>query len=124
MNKILTLLFLSFLIFSCSEMDMPLDTSSTPPIPSELVLNTVGIKLASNFVTNEAQMNVKLEVADKVTIKIVDISGKVVSSEEINAKRGDNLLNIYTKTLPRSSYELQLYNSNNQQIGKTLINLL
>jgi hypothetical protein len=124
MNRILTLLFLSFLVFSCSEMDMPLDNPSTSSVPLELTLNNVGIKLASNFVTNEAQMNIKLEAADKITIKIVDISGKVVSSEEINAKKGDNLLNIYTKTLPRSSYELQLYNSNNQQIGRTLINLL
>jgi hypothetical protein len=26
--------------------------------------------------------------------------------------------------LPRSSYELQLFNSKNQQLGRTLINLL
>jgi hypothetical protein len=123
MNRVATLLFLSFLVFSCSEIDMPENTPTTS-IPLELTLNNVGIKLESNFITDEARMNVKLDKDEKVTIKIVDISGKTVSSEEVDAKKGDNLLNIYTKALPRSSYELQLYNSNKQQIGRTLINLL
>jgi hypothetical protein len=104
-------------------MDMP-ENTPTSSVPLELTLNSVGIKLASNFVTTEAKMNVRLEAADKVTIKIVDISGKTVSSESVDAKAGDNMLSVYTKALPRSSYELKLYNSNNQEIGKTLINLL
>jgi hypothetical protein len=54
----------------------------------------------------------------------VNLSGKVVSSETVEAKAGDNILSVYTKALPRSSYELHLYNSKKQQIGKTLINLL
>ena len=69
-------------------------------------------------------MNVRLDQADNVTIKIVNLSGKVVSSETVEAKAGDNILSVYTKALPRSSYELYLYNSKKQQIGKTLINLL
>jgi hypothetical protein len=104
-------------------MDMP-ENTPTSSVPLELTLNSVGIKLASNFVTTEAKMNVRLEAADRVTIKIVDISGKTVSSESVDAKAGDNVLSVYTKALPRSSYELKLYNSNNQEIGKTLINLL
>jgi hypothetical protein len=123
MKRVLTGIALFTLIFSCSDMDTVTDIP-TSSVPLELGLNTVGIKLASNFVTTEARMNVRLEAADKVTIKIVDLSGKTVSSETVEAKAGDNLLNVYTKALPRSSYELHLYNSNNQQIGKTLINLL
>ena len=119
MRKLIPLLFI--ITLSCSEVEEPIVTSS---IPADLGLNTVGIKLASNFVTTEAKMNVRLEAAEKVTIKIVDLSGKVVSSESVEAKEGDNILSVYTKALPRSSYELQLYNSSNQQIGKTLINLL
>ena len=110
-------------VFACSEVEEPLVVTKSS-VPLELGLNSVGIKLESNFVTNEARMNVRLDAADKVTIKIVDIAGKTVSSETVQAKEGDNLLNIYTKALPRSSYELQLYNSNNKQIGKTVINLL
>jgi hypothetical protein len=118
---IIPILFL--LTFSCSEMDEPIIAPKST-VPMELSLNTVGIRLASNFITTEAKMNVRLEAADKVTIKIIDLTGKTVSSESVDAVAGDNVLTVYTKALPRSSYELKLYNSNNQEIGKTLINLL
>lgn len=123
MKKFIISIFVFTITFSCSEVDEPIIAPKSS-VPTELGLNTVGIKLASNFVTNEANMNVRLDAADKVTIKIIDLAGKTVSSETVQAKEGDNILNVYTKALPRSSYELHLYNSNNQQIGKTLINLL
>lgn len=123
MKRLIIPIILFTFMFSCSEMDIP-ENTPTSSVPLELTLNSVGIKLASNFVTTEAKMNVKLEAADKVTIKIVDLSGKTVSSESVDVKAGDNVLSVYTKALPRSSYELKLYNSNNQEIGKTLINLL
>jgi hypothetical protein len=122
MKRLPIIILIFTVIFACSQMDEPI--TPTNSIPLELSLNSVGIKLESNFVTNEAKMNVKLSEADKITIKIVDLSGKVVSSENIDAKAGDNILTVYTKALPRSSYELQLFNSKNQQIGRTLINLL
>jgi hypothetical protein len=122
MKRLPIIILIFTVIFACSQMDDPI--TPTNSIPLELTLNSVGIKLESNFVTNEAKMNVKLSEADKITIKIVDLSGKVVSSENIEAKAGDNILTVYTKALPRSSYELQLFNSKNQQIGRTLINLL
>jgi len=123
MKRLLIPILLFTIMFSCSEVDEPI-AAPTSSIPAELGLNTVGIKLASNFVTTEAKMNVRLEQADNVTIKIVNLSGKVVSSETVEAKAGDNILSVYTKALPRSSYELHLYNSKKEQIGKTLINLL
>jgi hypothetical protein len=122
MKRLPIIILIFTVIFACSQMDDPI--TPTNSIPLELTLNSVGIRLESNFVTNEAKMNVKLSEADKITIKIVDLSGKVVSSENIEAKAGDNILTVYTKALPRSSYELQLFNSKNQQIGRTLINLL
>ena len=122
MKRLPIIILIFTVIFACSQMDEPI--TPTNSIPLELSLNSVGIKLESNFVTNEAKMNVKLSEADKITIKIVDLSGKVVSSENIDAKAGDNILTVYTKALPRSSYELQLFNSKNQQLGRTLINLL
>jgi hypothetical protein len=122
MKRLPIIILIFTVIFACSQMDDPI--TPTNSIPLELTLNSVGIRLESNFVTNEAKMNVKLSEADKITIKIVDLSGKVVSSENIDAKAGDNILTVYTKALPRSSYELQLFNSKNQQLGRTLINLL
>jgi hypothetical protein len=123
MKRSIILLFLFIMTFSCSELDEPIIAPKSS-VPMELNLNTVGIRLASNFITTEAKMNVRLDAADKVTIKIIDLSGKTVSSESVDAVAGDNVLTVYTKALPRSSYELKLYNSNNQEIGKTLINLL
>jgi hypothetical protein len=123
MKRLLIPVILFTIMFSCSELDEPIIAPKST-VPMELSLNTVGIRLASNFITTEAKMNVRLEAADKVTIKIIDLTGKTVSSESVDAVAGDNVLTVYTKALPRSSYELKLYNSNNQEIGKTLINLL
>ena len=123
MKKLIIPILVFTLTFSCSEVDEPAVVAKSS-VPTELGLNSVGIKLASNFVTTEAKMNVRLDAADKVTIKIIDLAGKTVSSESVDAVAGDNILSVYTKALPRSSYELHLYNSNNQQIGKTVINLL
>jgi hypothetical protein len=119
MKKLIPLLFI---LTSCSEQEVnPVYTA----IPKELVINqSIGIKLESNFATSEAKMNVKLEQSGEYTIKIVDISGKVVSKETVSAIAGDNLLTLHTKALPRSSYQLQLFNQYNQQIGVTVINLL
>jgi hypothetical protein len=123
MKRLLIPILLFSIIFSCSDIDDQI-SSPTSSIPAELNLNTVGIKLASNFATTEVKMNVRIETDDKVTIKIVDLSGRVVSSESIDVKAGDNILSVYTKALPRSSYEIHLFNSKNQKIGKTLINLI
>jgi hypothetical protein len=123
MKKLIIIIILFTITFSCSEIENEINSPNSS-IPVELGLNTVGIKLASNFATNEVKMNVRIETQDKVTIKIVDLSGKVVSSESIDVKAGDNILSVYTKALPRSSYEIHLFNSKNQQIGKTLINLI
>jgi hypothetical protein len=119
MRKLIPLLFI---LVSCSEQEFAADYVS---IPKELAMTqSVGIKLESNFATTEAKMNVKLEQSGEYTIRIVDISGKVVSKETVTSLAGDNILTLHTKALPRSSYQLQLFNQYNQQIGVTVINLL
>ncbi len=80
------------------------------------IQNAVGLKLESAFVTTEVAMNVKLETAQSVTIKIFDISNKVVSKETIGAKAGDNILKVYTSALPSSAYRIGLFDSNDQTI--------
>jgi hypothetical protein len=88
------------------------------------IQNSVGLKLETVFVTNEVAMNVKLETAQSVTIKIFDISNKVVSKETINAKAGDNILKVYTSALPSSAYRIGLFDSNNKELGITDFNKL
>ena len=81
------------------------------------IQNAVGLKLESAFVTTEVAMNVKLETAQSVTIKIFDIANKVVSKETMNVKAGDNILKVYTSALPSSAYRIGLFDSNNNQLG-------
>lgn len=116
MKRILIVVLLMFGLSGC------IDDNVIVPPTTEIkdvlkIQNPVGIKLETPFVTNEVAMNVKLDVGQIVTIKIFDISNKVISKETMNAKAGDNVLKIYTSTLPSSSYRIGLFNSKNVQLG-------
>jgi hypothetical protein len=88
------------------------------------IKDAVGIKLETAFVTTEVEMNVKMEVAQSVTIKIFDISNRVVSKETMDVKAGDNILKVYTSALPSSAYRIGLFDSKNNQLGITDFNKL
>ena len=88
------------------------------------IQNAVGLKLESAFVTSEVAMNVKMETAQSVTIKIFDISNRVVSKETVGVKAGDNILKVYTSALPSSAYRIGLFDSKNNQLGITDFNKL
>jgi hypothetical protein len=88
------------------------------------IKDAVGIKLESTFITSEVAMNVKMEVAQSVTIKIFDISNRVVSKETMDVKAGDNILKVYTSALPSSAYRIGLFDSKNNQLGITDFNKL
>jgi hypothetical protein len=88
------------------------------------IKDAIGIKLESAFVTTEVAMNVKMEVSQSVTIKIFDISNRVVSKETMSVKAGDNILKVYTSALPSSAYRIGLFDSNNKQLGITDFNKL
>ena len=90
--------------------------------PELQIKSAVGIKLESAFVTTEVAMNVKLETAQTVTVKIFDIGNRVVSKEVMNVKAGDNLLKVYTSALPSSAYRIGLYDSNGRELGITDFN--
>jgi hypothetical protein len=96
-----------------------------PEVKEQLqIKEAVGIKLESAFVTTEVAMNVKMEVSQSVTIKIFDISNKVVSKETMTVKAGDNILKVYTSALPSSAYRIGLFDSKNNQLGITDFNKL
>ena len=88
------------------------------------IQSAVGIKLQSQFVTSEVAMNVKSDVAQTVTVKITDISNKVVSKSSIDVKAGDNILKVYTNAFPSSAYRIALYDSAGRQLGITDFNKL
>ena len=103
MKKTSLLLFGFILLFGCKKVDVPYPSPQT--INEDLKINGItGIKLETVFVKNEVSMNVKSEVAQTVTIKITDISNRVVSKSTSDVKMGDNILKVYTTSLPSSAY--------------------
>ena len=121
MKKTLLVLLGIIVLFACRKLDIPVPP---PPVMAESlkITNLVGIKLQSSFVTTEVLMNVKLKSAGTVTIKIFDISNRVVSKETVNVVAGDNILKVYTNALPTSAYRIALYDANNNQLGITDFN--
>ncbi len=123
MKKSLLVIMCGMLLVACTKHD---DILPELPKASEAltIKSAVGIKLESAFVTSEVAMNVKLETAGTVTIKIFDISNRVVSKEAMTVKAGDNILKVYTSALPSSAYRIGLYDSNGKEIGITDFNKL
>jgi hypothetical protein len=122
MKKILIVALVIFGLTGCYKDDILLPEQE---VKEQLqIKDAVGIKLESAFVTTEVAMNVKMEVSQSVTIKIFDISNKVVSKETMSVKAGDNILKVYTSALPSSAYRIGLFDSNNKQLGITDFNKL
>ena len=120
MKKILLIVLVSTVLTGCYKEDILPEPQS---ISEDLKMsNSVGIKLQTVFVTSEVAMNVKTETAGSVTVKIFDISNKVVSKETMNVVAGDNLLKVYTNALPSSAYRIGLFDSNGKQLGITDFN--
>jgi hypothetical protein len=123
MRKICLIAAVAILFVGCRKTDF---ITPQPPIASsELNINsTVGIKLQSPFVTSEVAMNVKSETTQTVTIKIFDISNRVVSKETMSVKVGDNIVKVYTSALPSSAYRIGLFDASNKMLAITDFNKL
>jgi hypothetical protein len=120
MKKVFIVLILTILVGCTKENDFLPNVQQVTPELS--ITSSVGIKLQSSFVTSEVAMNVKTETAGSVTVKIFDISNRVVSKETMTVIAGDNLLKVYTNALPSSAYRIGLFDSNNKQLGITDFN--
>ena len=123
MKKIFIVVLSSMILFGCTKENeiVPNIQQVTPELA---IANSVGIKLQSQFVTTEVAMNVKSQVAGTATIKIFDISNKVVSKETIDLKVGDNVLKVYTSALPSSAYRIGFYDVTGKEMGITDFNKL
>ena len=122
--KKLALILVTLIVFvGCTKME-------EYPRPDQItgtdlkIATAVGIKLQSQFVTSEVAMNVKSDVAQTVTVKITDISNKVVSKSSMDVKAGDNILKVYTNAFPSSAYRIALYDAAGNLLGITDFNKL
>jgi hypothetical protein len=121
-NSFISLLFVIGLV-SCYDENV-IEPSITETNSKLEIIEPIGIKLESSFVTSEVAMNIKMLTGQTVTIKIFDISNKVVSKETMVVGVGDNILKVHTLTLPSSSYRIGVFDSKNKQLGVTDFNKL
>jgi hypothetical protein len=121
--KKLALILVTLIVFvGCTKVDIPTPDQITG---TDLkIASSVGIKLQSAFVTSEVAMNVKSDVVQTVTVKIMDISNKVVSKSTMDVKAGDNILKVYTNAFPSSAYRIALFDAAGRQLGITDFNKL
>jgi len=109
MKKLSLLVFSLFILAGCRKTDVVMTPQS---ISDNLkISSSVGLKLETPFVTSEVAMNIKSDVAQTVTVKIFDISNRVVSKSTSDVKVGDNILRVYTSALPSSAYRIALYDA-------------
>jgi hypothetical protein len=123
MKKILIVALVIIGFMGCTKDDIFIEPAQQVK-PELQIKSSIGIKLESPFVTDEVAMNVKTESAGSVTIRIFDISNKVVSKEQLDVKVGDNILKVYTKALPSSAYRIGIYDVNGNMLGITDFNKL
>ena len=121
MKKLLTIAFVALILSGCEKDDFMPD-SSVAVTPQLQIKNSVGIKLETSFVSSEVSMNVKTEFGGNVTIKIFDISNRIVSKENVTVKVGDNILKVYTTALPISAYRIGIYDDKDNMLGITDFN--
>ena len=119
MKKLLLVFLVSITVIGCRK-----DNFVNPPVQdNSLKIDAVaGIKLKTQFVTSEVEMNVKVDLGQNVTVKILDISNRVVSKEQMYLNSGDNILKLYTSALLSSAYRIGLYDQNNKLLGITDFN--
>ena len=120
MKKVSLVLFGLILLVGCRKVDIPVQ----PQVISDnlKISSSVGLKLETPFVTSEVAMNIKSDVAQTVTVKIFDISNRVVSKSTSEVKVGDNILRVYTSALPSSAYRIALYDVAGNMLGITDFN--
>ena len=120
MKKVSLVLFGLILLVGCRKVDIPIQ----PQVISDnlKISSSVGLKLETPFVTSEVAMNIKSDVAQTVTVKIFDISNRIVSKSTSEVKVGDNILRVYTSALPSSAYRIALYDVAGNILGITDFN--
>ena len=82
------------------------------------IVDEIGIKLESTIVTNQVAMNVKLPEDGVYRIKIRHgMNNELISQERVNGTEGDNILKVYTSTLDKSGYMIQLTDEFHNVLG-------
>lgn len=116
--KKLLLFTLTLLVLSCTK-DLDYDVVEYTIVPEKLVIaEDAGLRLASNIVHGNVDINVKLPSAGTYRIRILDLTNRIVSQDKIQAPKGDNILKVYVSTLPDQSYTVELLTLEGASLGR------
>lgn len=116
--KKLLLFILSVLVLSCAK-DLDYDVVEYTIVPEKLVIaEDAGLRLASNIVHGNVDINVKLPSAGTYRIRVLDLTNRIVSQDKIQAPKGDNILKVYVSTLPDQSYTVELLTLEGASLGR------
>lgn len=116
---IIGLMFLGMLV-ACTQDEYMIDEPISFVPESLQMVEPIGIKLENTFVTDKVSINVKLQSSGTYRLKIKDISGKLVSQEKLSANEGDNILSMYTNSLEKSSYTVELQTETGTLLGSSV----
>lgn len=124
MKKItIGLLFLGMLV-ACTRDEFQIEDPMVFVPETLQIVEPVGLKLESTFVTDKVSINVKLPQDGIYRLKIKNIEGKLVSQEKLTAVKGDNLLSIYTNSLEKTSYSIDLQDESGNVLGSSIFVIL
>jgi hypothetical protein len=121
MKKVSIFLFGLIILSGCTKNE-PFASLPQQIDPNLTIASSVGIKLQTSFVTSEVSMNVKSQTAQTVTVKITDITNRIVSKSTSDVKSGDNILTLYTSALPSSAYRIAIYDVSGNLLAITDFN--
>lgn len=91
----------------------------TTEVPENLIITELtGVKLASYVIVEEVDINIKLPADGVYRVKIRHgLNDEIISQEKINGKKGDNLLKVYVRALPKDAYKLEVTKENHDSVG-------
>jgi hypothetical protein len=109
-NKIIFLCFIIGFIISCQNEDI-------------IKPQSVDIfKVEQSTVSNRSEISFNVEKEGIYVVTMLDKNtNQVISREKIKCITGNNIIKIYTKTLPSRYLYLKLEDSFNNQLGNTII---
>ena len=115
MKKLIYILPLLF-VFGCTQDPFEEIYTYEPNVDIFEVSNTV--------VRDGDEININLSEAGEYKLSLIDEFTNITYTNEIfDGKVGDNKLNIYTKALPKGSYNLLVKDTKNNIIKQTTIKL-
>jgi hypothetical protein len=101
------------LLTGCSETELPMPEEKP-------ITNTNIFSVTESSVTNGQSIYFNLSNSGIYTLTLIDKqSNQVISKERFIGQSGENIKNIYTKTLPKSKYELTLHSEDKKEVYKT-----